>query len=336
MITVWKTPIVATVEQVIRELKLQLYITGLLKEVNNTGSDLMITCPFHSGGKEHNPSCGILLKEKRVKDKHYEAGTVHCYTCGYMADLPQFIADILGLENALEGFKWLVGRYNYNTEEREDMELDIYRGTEKFNSYMDDADVSRYHENLCRSIPACEYINMRHLDDNVVIRYKVGYDPADKVILFPVRDMKGKVVFYKGRSISGKRFYNAKGIDKSSIVYGLYELMESGARSDSNVWITESEIDALSLVSKGENAVAIMGSHISAEQCRELEKSPYRHFILALDNDAAGRRGCEQIKKELIPKGFRFINLIWKTRLKDINELVTEHGDRWKDYLSCY
>ena len=55
MITIWKTPIVATVEQVLKDLKLQLYGAGLLKEIKNTGSDLMCTCPFHAHGKEHNP-----------------------------------------------------------------------------------------------------------------------------------------------------------------------------------------------------------------------------------------------------------------------------------------
>ena len=93
MITIWKTPIVATVEQVLKDLKLQLYGAGLLKEIKNTGSDLMCTCPFHANGKEHNPSCGVLLQQKVTKDKTYEAGTVHCYTCGYTADLPQFVAD---------------------------------------------------------------------------------------------------------------------------------------------------------------------------------------------------------------------------------------------------
>ena len=37
MITVWGVPIVATVEQVLKDIKLQLYGTGLLKDMNNTG-----------------------------------------------------------------------------------------------------------------------------------------------------------------------------------------------------------------------------------------------------------------------------------------------------------
>lgn len=341
MITVWGVPLVATVEQVIKDIKLQLYGTGLLRDINNTGSDLMITCPFHKGGKEHSPSCGILLKEKILQDKKYEAGTVHCYTCGYTADLPQFVADVLGLDNSLAGYKWLVGKYNYSSQDREPLDLNLYRGQDKKSSYMDEDEVKRFNTELLNSAEACEYLHRREIANWVPTAYELGYDPADKTVLFPVRDLSGKVVFYKGRSIAGKHFYNAKDIDKSSLVFGLYELCNGcfnakTASPDDWIWITESEIDALSLISYGEHAVAIMGSHISEEQCRELEKTPFRKFILATDNDEAGRKGATQIKRLLIPRGFRFTNLIWDTNLKDINDLHKHYRGNWKDYLTGY
>ena len=71
MITVWKTPVVTTVEQVVADLKLEVYATGLLRDVNNTGSDLMCTCPFHGNGREHNPSLGVLLHEKVLGGKKH-------------------------------------------------------------------------------------------------------------------------------------------------------------------------------------------------------------------------------------------------------------------------
>lgn len=341
MITIWGVPIVATVEQVLRDIKLQLYGTGLLREMNNTGADLMITCPFHKNGKEHSPSCGVLLKEKVVREKKYEAGTVHCYTCGYTADLPQFIADVLGLENSLAGYKWLVGKYNYSAQEREPLDLNLYRGQAQKASYMDEEEVERFNKELLNSPVACEYLHKRKIANWILGAYRLGYDPADKTVLFPVRDMQGRVVFYKGRSIAGKHFYNAKEIDKSSLVFGLWEICNGHfangvATPDTEIWITESEIDALTLISYGFYAVAIMGSHISEEQCKELERAPFRRFVLATDNDEAGRKGASQIKRLLIPKGFRFTNLKWNTELKDINDLAKEYGDGFVDYLTGY
>lgn len=223
MITIWKTPIVATVEQVLKDLKLQLYGAGLLKEIKNTGSDLMCTCPFHANGKEHNPSCGVLLQQKVTKDKTYEAGTVHCYTCGYTADLPQFVADLLGLSSPVEGFKWLVNQYNYQTEERELPDLDMYRGSTAKSSVLEESLVKQYTQNLLQSEEACRYLHKRRIANWVLEAYELGFDPEDKTVLFPVRGMDGKVIFYKGRSIAGKHFYNAKEVDKTSVVFGLWE-----------------------------------------------------------------------------------------------------------------
>ena len=335
MIKVWGNAIVATVEQVVKDIKLQLYGSGLLKEIKNTGSDLMVTCPFHGGGKEHNPSCGVLLKEKVTKAKTYEAGTVHCYTCGYTADLPQFVADMLGLKDAVAGYKWLVSRYNYSTADREPLELNMYRGGKDKVSVMDEELVDKYHLALMESKEALQYLHKRTLTMSVIEEYKLGFDPEDNTVLFPVRGFDGKVVFYKGRSIAGKHFYNAKDIDKSSVVFGLWELLQR-EKVEMAIWITESEIDALSLISCGVPAMAIMGSHISEEQCKELERSPFRRFVLATDNDVAGRKGASQIKRLLIPKGFRFTNLQWHTQLKDINDLCKEYGGSWRDYLTGY
>lgn len=243
MITIWKTPIVATVEQVLKDLKLQLYGAGLLKEIKNTGSDLMCTCPFHANGKEHNPSCGVLLQQKVTKDKTYEAGTVHCYTCGYTADLPQFVADLLGLSSPVEGFKWLVNQYNYQTEERELPDLDMYRGSTAKSSVLEESLVKQYTQNLLQSEEACRYLHKRRIANWVLEAYELGFDPEDKTVLFPVRGMDGKVIFYKGRSIAGKHFYNAKEIDKTSVVFGLWEILNgsfSWGTSDQieEVWIT--------------------------------------------------------------------------------------------------
>ena len=239
------------------------------------------------------------------------------------------------------GYKWLVGRYNYSAAEREPLDLNLYRGQSQKTSYMDEEVVERYNRELLSSSEACEYLHKRRLAGWILEAYKLGYDPADKTVLFPVRDMDGRVVFYKGRSLAGKHFYNAKDIDKSSLVFGLWELcngrfLQGVATPESEIWITESEIDALSLITYGLYAVAIMGSHISEAQCRELERAPFRRYVLATDNDEAGRKGASQIKRMLIPKGFRFTNLRWGTDLKDINDLVKQYGDSWSDYLTGF
>ena len=324
MITIWKTPIVATVEQVLKDLKLQLYGAGLLKEIKNTGSDLMCTCPFHANGKEHNPSCGVLLQQKVTKDKTYEAGTVHCYTCGYTADLPQFVADLLGLSSPVEGFKWLVNQYNYQTEERELPDLDMYRGSTAKSSVLEESLVKQYTQNLLQSEEACRYLHKRRIANWVLEAYELGFDPEDKTVLFPVRGMDGKVIFYKGRSIAGKHFYNAKEVDKTSVVFGLWEILNgsfSWGTSDQieEVWITESEIDALSLISYGVPAVAIMGSHRAkklfedfAKECDIIYKKQQETF------NTQHEKLKEQYRSGAID--WKKYNSLYKKLSKEVNE----------------
>ena len=228
MITVWKTPIAASVEQILRDLKLMLFAEGLLRDQNNTGSDVMVTCPFHKRGHERKPSCGVSLKEKITPDKTYEAGTVHCYTCGYTADLPTFISDLLGLGNAMEGFKWLVGHYNYSANDREEIQFNFFRGTDEGQvAAMDEGEVEEYHKNLLRSQKAQNYLRGRCISRDVMEIYNLGFDPADEVVLFPVYSRRGDVLFYKSRSLVGKHFFNAKDIDKTAAVYGLYQTLEA-------------------------------------------------------------------------------------------------------------
>ena len=270
MITVWNTPIAASVEQILRDLKLMLFAEGLLRDQNNTGSDVMVTCPFHKGGHERKPSCGVSLKEKITPDKTYEAGTVHCYTCGYTADLPTFISDLLGMGNPMEGFKWLVGHYNYSANDREEIQFNFFRGTDEGQvAAMDEGEVEEYHKNLLRSPKAQNYLRGRCISRDVMEIYNLGFDPADEVVLFPVYSRKGDVLFYKSRSLVGKHFFNAKDIDKTAAVYGLYQTLEAKIPDSTEIWLVESEIDALSLVSKGILAWAFMGSDISEKQIKE-------------------------------------------------------------------
>lgn len=206
----------------------------------------------------HERNLTSCIATKEVVD---EDATLKAVEAG---ELPQeVLADLLGLSSPVEGFKWLVNQYNYQTEERELPDLDMYRGSTAKSSVLEESLVKQYTQNLLQSEEACRYLHKRRIANWVLEAYELGFDPEDKTVLFPVRGMDGKVIFYKGRSIAGKHFYNAKEVDKTSVVFGLWEILNgsfSWGTSDQieEVWITESEIDALSLISYGVPAVRIM------------------------------------------------------------------------------
>ena len=67
-------------EDLIRDIRTYVIAkTGInyFSRIKATPKDIMVSCPFHKGGLEKRPSCGI----KRYADEKGSAGTVHCFSC---------------------------------------------------------------------------------------------------------------------------------------------------------------------------------------------------------------------------------------------------------------
>ena len=84
----------ASVLDILKELRWQLNQNDIdkLKVIKVNGNNAQITCPVHKEGKESKPSAGVTLDNAGKA----EAGTCHCFTCGYVASLPQLISDCFG------------------------------------------------------------------------------------------------------------------------------------------------------------------------------------------------------------------------------------------------
>ena len=93
--------------------------------------------------------------------------------------------------------------------------------------------------------------------------------------------------------------------------------------------MTESMIDCLLLWQAERYAVALngTGSELQFEQLRRL---PYRHLILATDNDKAGQQAREKIRKNVPNKLFTEIE--FPEGIKDIGECSAEQIQHIKDW----
>ena len=62
--------------------------------------NIQFCCLVHKGGQEQKPSCGMTTNTKQKSDGTFiTAGTVHCFTCGYTASLPQMISYVFGKDD---------------------------------------------------------------------------------------------------------------------------------------------------------------------------------------------------------------------------------------------
>ena len=115
MFHIGNTQILTPEIEVLQELKAQLALQGinLFNKLIETENHIQFNCPSHKGGQERKPSCGITKNDiiqdlGNGKRKVIEAGTVHCFQCGYTTSLPEMISDCFGKnDGGLFGIQWL-------------------------------------------------------------------------------------------------------------------------------------------------------------------------------------------------------------------------------------
>lgn len=289
----------ATPERIIDMLQSEVQETSgtyLFRRVKSLGSNCQFSCPFHSGGMEKKPSCGMSRDVTYVGSRLVEAGTVHCFTCKYTAKLPRFIADVLGSSRGeLFGSQWL--KRNFLSEEnivRPKLNLfgDVQESTKPFITE-EELDSYRYYH---------PYMESRGLTDDLIEIFDVGYDEATNCLTFPIKDPQGNPLFIYRRGVEKKFHQYGEDDDKTSVLYGVYELSQymDGFDEDlqSTVYVTESIINCLTLWKHGYPAISLMGVG-GGNQYDLLKKLPYRRIVLALDPDDAGQNAQNTIYEKI-------------------------------------
>lgn len=323
------TIIHADLSDVLSELQRQLYSKHIpyLQKTQDSGKNIMVQCPFHGNGQERRPSAGIRKSD----------GMFHCFACHEVHTLPEVISFCFGAENDIFGqfgMKWLVRNFGtVEVEERKDVEIDLERNNISHKSDVLDSSGSDKpqwvsDEELDSYRYYHSYWKQRGIiDDNIIELFDLGYDTQTDSVTFPVRDVHGHCLFVATRKVKQKIFSYPKGVEKP--LYGLYELYKQlpdlgtpydyGVGNKIDLFITESMIDCILLTqAKVGYAVALNGTG-SELQYEQLRKLPVRHFILATDNDKAGRLAKDKIRQNVPNKLITEIN--FPSDIKDIGDL---------------
>lgn len=147
--------------------------------------------------------------------------------------------------------------------------------------------------------PKYEYLEGRGISRAVQDTFGIGYDGKGKgAVAFFWRDaFTGAIINIKFRSIHEKKFYYADGGQQvKNHLYGLWDALQAG---HDDLYLVESEIDALYLWSVGIPAIALGGSFLSESQKDIIVRSGIESLVIATDNDDAGNRVRRQIRREL-------------------------------------
>lgn len=310
---------------------------GWIRLGRQTGNYQQIYCPFHADGKEKRPSCGVLLREEWRGSTRYPEGFFHCFACGAAYTMQEAVTELLKIHSISQsGQDWLVENipgFNPEAEFESLIPVSLLEQTaskyalnyiaQKSNNvvkYVSEEELSKYRV----TVP---YMYERKLTDDIIEDYDIGVDlnwiPAGRkkpvpCITFPVRDSSKRTLFIVRRSISGKLFNYPEGVTKP--VYGL-EMVPSNCKS---LIIMESCFNALTAVSYGYNAVALLGTG-NSYQIEQLRRLNVSEFVICTDGDEAGHRAAEKLKRRLSD-----VAMVWVMPMpegKDANDCSKEEFD---------
>ncbi|MGE4650078.1 MAG: DNA primase [Myxococcota bacterium] len=136
------------------------------------------------------------------------------------------------------------------------------------------------------------------------------YDLLRGRVIFPIQDVRGRVVGFGGRAVSEgqePKYLNTPEspvFRKRESFYGFPHALESIRRRDRAV-VVEGYFDRIALHQAGvEEALATCGTALTREHAKNLRRRT-RNVVLLFDGDAAGLRAVTRALEALLPEGLR-------------------------------
>ncbi len=321
-------------------------------------------CPFHS---EKSPS--FIVSPERQSFK--------CFGCQEGGDVISFLEKYDGM-SFLEALETLAKRVGITLESYRPTSQDAYRkklleimslSSEYFHFLL------TKHES---GQEAREYLKTRQIGSEGIKQFNLGYapnqwrsvseylikkkhyEPAELEavgliirkennnhydrfrgrVMFPLKDHKGVVVGFAGRTLS-KEASEAKYINspetmlysKSKMLYGLWENREHIRKADSIV-LVEGELDVIPSWQAGvKNVVAIKGSAFTQEQAQLIARFT-KNIYMSLDSDSAGQEAVKRavVIAESMDMSIRVVQIAGG---KDPGDVATTNPRGWREMVKA-
>jgi DNA primase len=320
-------------------------------------------CPFHS---EKSPSFIVSAERQSFK----------CFGCQKGGDVLTFLQDYDGM-SFLEALEMLAKRVGVTLESYRPTSQDAYKKklleiaslASEYYHYLLTKHAS--------GSEAREYLKSRGIGSEAITQFNLGYAPnqwrsvSDFLILkkkyqaedleavglvirkdtnsfydrfrgrvmFPLKDHKGVVVGFSGRTLL-KDEKEAKYINspetmlysKSKMLYGLWENREY-IRKENGIVLVEGELDMIPSWQAGvKNVAAIKGSAFTNEQAQLISRFT-KNVAMSLDSDSAGQEAIKRavIIAESMDLSIRVVQIKGG---KDPGDVATTNARSWREMVT--
>lgn len=169
--------------------------------------------------------------------------------------------------------------------------------------------------------PGAQYMKERGFTDATIKAFSIGYDAA----------CNGVVIPYPGKPYYITRIIGADGNGKYQKPKGLTEPLFMTGNPETGLFVCEGQLDALSLLQAGADAVAAIGGG----GARKLENlDGVKRAAIIIDRDEAGEKTGERIKKVLHDQGITSITAKTPDGYKDSNDLLKADAGKLSELVA--
>lgn len=338
-------------------IKSKINVVDLIQEylpLKKSGINFKANCPFH---QEHTPSF-MVSPERQIW---------RCFGCGKGGDIFKFLMEKEGYEfkDALEVLAQKAGVVLKKTGKPKDNSIErLYEINQKaaqfYHYLLTEHKLGKkaleYLQGRGLSLSTIKQFNLGYAPQNwetlvrflkkraftlpemidsglVVPSQKGGYDRFRGRMMFPLADVRGRILGFSGRVLGDElpKYINTpqtKIFDKGKFLLGL-NLSKGVIKEKNEAIIVEGEIDFLMSFQSGiKNVVASKGTALTQAQVEELKKYAST-ILLCFDTDFAGdaasRRGIE-----IADKAGLNIKVIDFEGSKDPAELIKSDPKLWE------
>lgn len=343
-------------EEILNEIKYRNDIETVMApyiSLKRRGKNLVGLCPFHN---EKTPSFTV----------YPENGSFYCFGCGVGGDVFSFVRQIENLDY-IDAVKLLAERsgitlpqdgYDDSMQKLKNTIFEINREAARFyHSYLMSPDgkwaldylVDRglsvatikhfglgaapdSWDSLIKHLKSLGYNISDMIQANVVGKSQRGtyYDRFRKRVMFPIINIRGKVIGFSGRAMPGEDKAGGKYVNTSDTpVYkkseNLFAMNYAKNHCDERVILVEGNMDVISLHQAGfENAVAALGTSFTDEQAKLLSRYT-KEIVLIMDSDSAGQKAVKRAGDILQSTGLD-VRVVVLPDGKDPDEYIKKHG----------
>ncbi len=314
--------------------------------LERSGNNYRANCPFHD---DKTPSFFVSPSRQIFK----------CFGCGVGGDAIKFVSLY---ENVpyLEAARELARRYK--------LKVSLNLKEEDRSVYSSLEEAAGFYQTQVNTGEVLDYLKRRGIGANTLRRFQIGYSPSNTAVVrfltslklleaykktknlieidrgtlkdifarrlvFPIRDLKGRVLGFGGGAMRGEepKYINSpesEVFQKRKVLFGLHQAL-SYMKEFKEAVLVEGYFDVMRLHEVGvRNAVAPLGTSLTKEQALTLSRVVNRVFIM-FDGDEAGRRATKMAIPKLLAAGLEVYPVVLPEGL-DPDDAVSQMG---KDYI---